>query len=233
MASALSEAGAKVVVCARNSDRCEEAAATLRDHGASALGLGCDVRRIADIQAVVDAAVEWAGSVDILVNNAGTTWGAAPEEVPAAGWNKVIDVNLTGSFLFSQAVGRHLIAAGSGGAIVNISSIAASRGMESSTMDAIAYNASKGGVVALTFDLAVKWARHNIRVNAIAPGWFPTDLAAPVLDSAGSQLVERVPLRRLGGPDDLKGAVVFLASAAAGYVTGHVLTVDGGQTAAV
>jgi NAD(P)-dependent dehydrogenase (short-subunit alcohol dehydrogenase family) len=231
MARALAEAGADLVVCARNAERCEQAAAELSQLGVRALGLRCDVRQPAEIEEVVARARDELGRLDILVNNSGTAWGAWPEDVPLEGWQKVIDVNLTGAFLFAQAVGRVLIEQGEGGKIVNVSSIVAFRGVVPEAMNAIPYNASKGGLVALTIDLAVKWARHRINVNAIAPGWFPTGLSAQTLDEAGDLLLARVPLGRFGGPDDLKGAVVFLASAASDYVTGQTLAVDGGQLA--
>ena len=232
MAEALAESGAGLVLCARRADRCEQAAKELTEAtGVRALGLGCDLRDPESIEAVVRRAVDELGRVDILVNNAGTSWGAPPEDVPLAGWQKVMEVNLTGAFLFAQSVGRVLIEQGDGGKIVNIASVAAFRGAPQAAMNAIPYNASKGGLVALTIDLAVKWAPHGINVNAIAPGWFPTELSGSTLDAAGDRLRGRIPLGRYGGTDDLKGAVVFLASAASDYVTGTTLVVDGGQSA--
>ena len=232
MADALAESRVDVVLCARKAERCEQVADELaRQHGVRAIGLGCDIRDPAQIEDVVRRTVHEFGRVDILVNNSGTSWGAAPEDVPLEGWQKVIDVNLTGAFLFAQGVGRVLIEQGEGGKIVNIASVAAFRGSPQEAMNAIAYNASKGGIVALTIDLAVKWAPHRINVNAIAPGWFPTDLSGSTLDAGGDRLVARIPLGRYGGPDDLKGAIVFLASAASDYVTGTTLVVDGGQMA--
>jgi gluconate 5-dehydrogenase len=230
MAQGLAEAGANVVVCARQAGRCEQAASELEQLGIRALGLGCDVRDPDQVQAVVGRTVADFGGVDILVNNAGTVWGASPEDMPLEGWQKVVDVNLTGVFLFSQAAGRAMIA-GSGGAIVNIASVAGLHGAPAEITDTVVYHATKGGVISFTRDLAWKWARHGIRVNAIAPGWFPSDMANFVLDQHGDSLLGRVPLARFGGPDDLKGPVVFLASDAAAYVTGHTLVVDGGQSA--
>jgi NAD(P)-dependent dehydrogenase (short-subunit alcohol dehydrogenase family) len=231
IAGALAESGAAVVVCSRNAQRCEQSAAELEGLGVRALGMGCDVRDQASIQSVVTRTVETFGRVDILVNNAGTSWGASPENVPLEGWQKVIDVNLTGTFLFSQAVGRELIRQGEGGKIINIASVAAFRGTDPAALDAVAYNASKGGLVAMTIDLAVKWAPHRICVNAIAPGWFPSDMSEAVLERSGDLLLCRIPLGRLGGSDDLKGAAVFLASAASDFITGATLPVDGGQLA--
>jgi gluconate 5-dehydrogenase len=231
MAEALAECGSDLVLCARNAEDCEQAASELEGLGVRAVGLGCDVRDPDSVASVVRATVESLGRIDILVNNAGTSWRASPEDITLDGWQKVIDVNLTGGFLCAQAVGRVLIEQGDGGSIVNISSVAAFTGASPEVMNAIPYNASKGGLTAMTLDLAVKWARHGIRVNAIAPGWFPTNMSRKVLEEAGERLLSRVPLGRFGGPDDLKGAIVFLASPASGFVTGTTLVVDGGQSA--
>jgi len=230
MAGALAEQGAAIVVCARKFERCEQAASELAELGVRTLALRCDVREAAEVQAAVDRTVEELGSVDVLVNNAGTAWGAPAEDTPLEGWQKVVDVNLTGVFLFSQAVARVMLER-DGGSIVNIASVAGLHGLPPGGMDAISYSASKGGVIALTRDLACKWGGRGIRVNAIAPGWFPTGMSKVVLERAGDEFVKRIPLGRFGGPDDLKGAVAFLASPASGYVTGHVLIVDGGQSA--
>jgi gluconate 5-dehydrogenase len=232
MAEALADCGADLVLCARKAERCEQAAAELAsEFGVRALGLGCDVRDPAQVEAVVSRARDELGRIDVLVNNSGTTWAASPEDIPLEGWQKVIDVNLTGAFLFAQQVGRVFIDQGEGGKIVNIASVAAFAGADPEAMNALPYNTSKGGLVAMTIDLAVKWARHRINVNALAPGWFPTEMSAEVLDESGQLLLQRVPLGRFGGPDDLKGAVAFLASAASDYMTGQTIVVDGGQLA--
>jgi NAD(P)-dependent dehydrogenase (short-subunit alcohol dehydrogenase family) len=230
MADGLAEMGADLVLCARHADRCEQAAEELRGLGVRALGLRCDVRDPAEVQAVVDRTRSELGRIDILVNNAGTSWGAPAEDHPLDGWQKVIDVNLTGVFLWSQAAGRVMIEQ-AGGKIVNIASVAAFIGGPPELMNAVAYNASKGGVISFTRDLATKWAQHGINVNAIAPGWFPSDMNKVLLDAQPDAYLQHIPLRRFGGPDDLKGAVVFLASAASDYVTGQTLVVDGGQSA--
>jgi NAD(P)-dependent dehydrogenase (short-subunit alcohol dehydrogenase family) len=230
MAEGLAEAGANLVLCARKAERCEEAASALEKLGVKTLGLGCDVRDPGQVQAVVARTVADFGAVDVLVNNAGTVWGATPEDMPLEGWQKVVDVNLTGVFLFSQAAGRVMIDK-DGGSIVNIASVAGLHGAPPEFVQTVVYHATKGGVIAFTRDLAWKWAQHGIRVNAIAPGWFPSDMSKFVLDLAGEELQRRVPLRRFGGPEDLKGPVVFLASDASAYVTGHTLVVDGGQSA--
>ncbi|MFN0153302.1 MAG: SDR family oxidoreductase [Gaiella sp.] len=231
MADALAECGADLVICARNEERCVQAAAELAHLGVRTLGLGCDVRDAGSVTHAVEATVERLGRVDILVNNAGTSWGAPAVDVPLEAWQKVIDVNLTGAFLFAQAVGRVLIAQAAGGKIVNISSVVAFRGTAPEALDALPYTASKGGLTALTTDLAVKWARFGINVNAIAPGWFPTDMSGKVLERSGELLLSRVPLGRFGSTHDLKGAIAFLASPASDYVTGQTLLIDGGLSA--
>jgi NAD(P)-dependent dehydrogenase (short-subunit alcohol dehydrogenase family) len=230
MAEGLAEAGADLVLCARKAERCEQAARELTQSGVRALGLGCDVRDPEQVAAVVHRTVHEFGRVDVLVNNAGTVWGAPPEEMPLEGWQKVVDVNLTGVFLFAQAAGRRMIEKG-GGSIVNIASVSGLHGAPPEFVNTVVYHATKGGVISFTRDLAWKWARHAIRVNAIAPGWFPSDMSSFVLDRHGEEIVRRIPLGRFGGPDDLKGAVIFLASEASAYVTGHTLVVDGGQSA--
>ena len=231
MAEGLAEAGANLVLCARDAERCEETAAALASGGVRALGLGCDVRDPEQVEAVVQRAVSTFSTIDILVNNAGTSWGAAPEDVPLAGWQKVIDVNLTGLFLFSQHAGRVMIEQG-GGKILNVASVAAFVAAPPELMDAVAYSTSKGGVVSLTRDLAVKWARHGICVNAVAPGWFPTEMSRVLLDRTPDAFLRRIPLGRFGLPNDLKGTVVFLAGPASDYITGQTLIVDGGQSVA-
>jgi gluconate 5-dehydrogenase len=232
MAEGLAELGADLVLCARHAARCEEAAAQLSDgHGVRALGLRCDVSDAGEVRDVVDRVRSELGRIDVLVNNAGTVWGASPEDIPLEGWQKVVDVNLTGVFLCSQAAGRVMIEQGDGGKIVNIASVAGLRGGPPEIMNALPYNATKGGVISFTRDLACKWARHGIHVNAIAPGWFPSDMSGFVLERHADRLLEHIPLRRFGGESDLKGAVAFLASSASDYVTGQTLVVDGGQSA--
>jgi gluconate 5-dehydrogenase len=233
MAAGLAEMGANLAICARKKDRCEEAAEGLRSHGVQTLALGCDVKDKAAIEQVVEQVVEQTlakfGRVDILVNNAGVSWGASVEEMTLEQWDKVLSTNLTGTFLFCQAVGKTMAAQRSG-KIINIASVAGLGG-SSAELQAIGYHASKGGVIAFTKDLACKWAPHNIQVNAIAPGWFPTHMSGWIIEHRKESLLAKIPLGRFGGDHDVKGAAVFLASDASAYVTGHVLVVDGGQTA--
>jgi gluconate 5-dehydrogenase len=229
MAEGLAEMGANLVLCARKKERCEQAAEELKQMGVQTLALGCDVKNPGQVQAVVDATVTQFGRVDILINNAGTSWGAPVEEMKLEQWNKVIETNLTGTFLFSQAIGKVMVPQRRG-KIINIASVAGIRGAPPE-FQAIGYHASKGGVIAFTKDLACKWGIHNIQVNAIAPGWFPTNMSQAVIEKNKDAFLSKIPLRRFGNENDLKGAAVYLCSDASDYVTGHVLVVDGGQTA--
>jgi NAD(P)-dependent dehydrogenase (short-subunit alcohol dehydrogenase family) len=229
LAEGLAEMGAHLVLCARKKERCQQAAEELQQLGVRTLALGCDVKNPADVQAVVEAAFSQFGRIDVLVNNAGISGGAPVEEMSLEDWNKVIETNLTGTFLCAQAVGKVMIKQGRG-KIINIASVAGLGGAPP-TLPAIGYHASKGGVISFTKDLACKWAMHNIQVNAIAPGWFPTHMSNKVLDHNRDFFLSQIPLRRFGNEHDLKGSAVFLASDASDYVTGHVLVVDGGQSA--
>jgi len=229
MAEALAEMGSSVVLCARKKDRCEQAAKDLAELGVKTMALGCDVRNPASIREVVDRSAAEFGRIDILINNAGVSWGAPVEEMPLEAWNKVIETNLTGTFLFSQAAGKIMLRQRRG-KIINIASVAGFRGAPPE-LPASGYHASKGGVIAFTKDLACKWAGHNINVNAIAPGWFPTHMSEVAIERNKEAFLKRIPLGRFGSENDLKGAAVFLASDASDFVTGHVLVVDGGQTA--
>jgi NAD(P)-dependent dehydrogenase (short-subunit alcohol dehydrogenase family) len=229
MAEGLAQMGANLVLCARKKERCVQAAEELQRLGVEVLAFGCDVRDPSSIQEVADAAVKQFGRIDVLINNAGTSWGAPVESMTLDQWNKVIDTNLTGTFLFSQAVGKIMIKQRRG-KIINMASVAGLRG-SSPKLSAIGYSASKGGVIIFTKDLACKWGMHNIQINAIAPGWFPTDMSEKVIERNKEALLEGIPLGRFGGPDDLKGAAIFLASDASDFVTGHILVVDGGQSA--
>lgn len=229
MAEGLAEMGAHLVLCARKKERCQQAADQLRALGVKALALGCDVKNPDHIRDVVATTLSEFGRIDILINNAGAAWGAPVEEMRLEHWNMVIETNLTGTFLFSQAVAKTMIARRRG-KIINIASVAGFRGAPPD-FQAIGYHASKGGIIAFTKDLACKWGGHNIQVNAIAPGWFPTHMSAVVIERNRENLLKRIPLGRFGSDHDLKGAAVFLASDASDFITGHVLVVDGGQTA--
>jgi gluconate 5-dehydrogenase len=229
MAEGLAETGANVVLCARRKERCEQAAEELRQLGVKTLALGCDVKKPDQVHEVARETMAQFGRIDILINNAGTSWGAPVEEMRLEHWNKVMETNLTGTFLFSQAAGKFMVPQ-KRGKIINIASVAGLRGAPPE-FQAIGYHASKGGVIAFTKDLACKWGAHNIQVNAIAPGWFPTHMSQVVMEKNKETFLKKIPLGRFGSDYDLKGAAVFLASDASDFVTGHVLVVDGGQTA--
>jgi NAD(P)-dependent dehydrogenase (short-subunit alcohol dehydrogenase family) len=230
MAEGLAEMGADLVLCARKKERAQQAADDLRKHGVRALAVGCDVSQPGEVRSLVEAALAEFGRLDVLVNNAGTAWGSPAEDMKPEHWHKVVETNLTGTFLCAQAAGQVMIRQG-GGAIVNIASVAGLGGAPPDLLQACGYQASKGGVLALTRGLACEWARHGVRVNAIAPGWFPTDMSRKAMERREERLLAGIPLNRFGGGDDLKGAVAFLASPASAYVTGQVLVVDGGQSA--
>lgn len=230
IAEGLGEAGANLVICSRKIEACEETRKYLVEKGVQCLALQCDVRNPLQVQQVVDKTMEHFGRVDILVNNSGTTWGAPVIDMPLEAWNKVMDINVTGTFLMSQAVGKVMIEQ-KAGKIINIASVSGLVGSDPRNMDAISYSTSKGAVISFTRDLAVKWGQYNIHVNAIAPGFFPTKMSKQTLAEKGDRILELTPLKRFGSDQDLKGAAVFLASDASNYVTGTILTVDGGKYA--
>jgi NAD(P)-dependent dehydrogenase (short-subunit alcohol dehydrogenase family) len=227
IAIGFAEAGANVVVCSRQVEACEEVSGKLKEIGVDSLALKCDITNPEDVKNVVEQTVEKFGRVDILVNNSGASWGAPAEEMPLEAWQKVLNVNVTGTFLMSQAAGRVMLEQGSG-KIINIASVAGLKGSNPKVMDAIGYNASKGAVITFTKDLAAKWGPRGIYVNAIAPGFFPTKMSKGLLEKGGQAILEGTPLRKFGSDTDLKGVAVFLAAAASDYITGDVVVVDGG-----
>jgi NAD(P)-dependent dehydrogenase (short-subunit alcohol dehydrogenase family) len=228
MAEGLAEAGASLMLCARRDDWLAPAVDDLRGRGIKVEGMLCDVARAEQVQAVVDKTMSVYGRLDILINNAGISWGAEAEDLPLDKWQKVIDVNLTGAFLFSQAAGREMLKRRYG-RVVNVSSIA---GLKSSVKGPhyAAYAASKAGMMGLTRELAASWGRHNIRVNAVAPGFFHSRLADPAIPLAEPDIKAFSPIARVGEPGELKGVVVFLVADASNYITGQVIVVDGGRT---
>ncbi len=226
MAEGLAEAGARLMICARREEWLTPALAELRGRGFTVAGMTCDVAKPDEVQAVIDKTLQTYGRLDILVNNAGVTWAAAAEDMPLEKWRKVIDTNLTGTFLFSQAAGREMLKVGYG-RIINVASIA---GLIASVNGPhyAAYAASKAGIMGLTRELAASWGRQGIRVNAIAPGYFHSRLADGAIEMVEPELKATSPLGRVGADDELKGVVVFLAGDASNYMTGQVVVVDGG-----
>jgi gluconate 5-dehydrogenase len=203
----------------------------LRSAGIECLTIQCDGSQADQVSAAVDRVVQRFRRLDVLVNNAGISWAEPIDTMPVEKWREVIDTNATGCFLMSRAAGREMMRAGTPGSIINIASLMGLVGMAPEIIDAVGYSASKGAVISLTRDMAVKWARHQIRVNAVAPGFFETRLSAGVLARNQAGIERNTPMGRIGRPGELKGVVLFLASEASSYVTGQVLSVDGGATA--
>ncbi|MFS8189081.1 glucose 1-dehydrogenase [Rossellomorea marisflavi] len=227
MALALAEAGAHVVVCSRNLPACDATAKEIEALGVRSLAMACDVTDKASVTSVVEKTLEVFGKIDILINNSGTSWAGPMVDIPEDKWDKVMEVNVKGAFLFSQAVAPSMMAR-KAGKIINIASVSGFGGTSPLVMDTLPYNTSKGAVMTLTKDLAVKLAYHNIQVNAIAPGFFPTKITKELFAKQGDQIRKFIPARRFGEGDDLRGAAVFLSSRASNYMNGHILVVDGG-----
>jgi NAD(P)-dependent dehydrogenase (short-subunit alcohol dehydrogenase family) len=228
MAEGLAEAGAELMLCARRAEWLDETVEEFRAENFRVEGKLCDVSKADEIQAVVDETIKTYGNIDILINNAGISWGAMPEEMPLEKWQKVLDVNLTGCFLFAQAVGREMLKRKSG-SIINITSVSGITSFPNGPFYA-GYVASKAGLIGLTRELATNWGRQGIRVNAIAPGFFPSRLADAVIDIYERQIQETNAIPRVGREGELKGTAVFLASDASSYITGQTIVVDGGMT---
>ena len=225
LAIGLAEAGAYVIATGRRSDHVESAAAKIRDLGRRSLAVPCDVGEPGSIERFRDAVANEFPAVDILVNSAGITMKSPTLEVTESDWNRVIETNLNGTLRTCQIFGRQMIERRYG-RIINIASLASFLGW----FQVASYAASKAAVASLTKTLAVEWAKYGVCVNAIAPGVFRTDLNRALLDGTdrGKELLLRTPMGRFGKTEELVGAAVFLASEAAGFVTGHILAVDGG-----
>jgi len=235
IATGLAEAGADLVLTSRKMKNLEETAAELEKNcGVRIVPIACDVAKEDQITAMVAGALTKMKRIDILVNNAGATWGAPTLEFPLDRWDQLFNTNVRGVWILTQQVARAMKEQGRG-AIINISSIMAFRGSEESMHPAVPYNSTKAAINLLTMNLAVKLAPYRIRVNAIAPGFFRTDMMAyiekPGFEAAYEQMIGMIPLKREGDMDDMKGVAVFLASDAAAYMTGQVIAVDGGYLA--
>jgi len=233
MAHALGEAGAKVVISSRKSADLEQAVMALQDVGIDARWIAADAGKPEDIQRLADETLERVGDVDILVNNAGATWGAPAQDHPLEAWDKVMNLNVRGYFLLSQAIAKASMIPRKQGSIINLASIAGLGGNHP-FMQTVAYNTSKGAVVNFTRALACEWGHLSIRVNAIAPGFFPSKMTAGVLATVGEErLAAAAPLQRLGDDEDLKGVTLLFASEAGKHITGQILAVDGGVSALI
>ena len=232
IAEALGEMGAKLAITARKADELEEARAHLAAQSIEALPLACDLSKPEAIEPMVSRALGHYGSIDILVNNAGATWCAPAEDHPLEAWQKLVNLNLTGTFLVTQAVGKRSMIPNRYGRIIVVASIAGLRGNPVGPFKTLGYNTTKGGLVNFTRALAAEWGEYGITVNAIAPGFFPSKMSQGLLEKIGDQVVARSPLHRLGDEEDLKGVVALLASDASRHITGQIIAVDGGASVA-
>ncbi|MEX3690699.1 SDR family oxidoreductase [Paraburkholderia sp. BR14263] len=229
MAQALGEMGCHVVITARKADELAEAAAHLQALGIKATTIVSDLQRAEAVKPLVDETLAAGGQIDILVNNAGATWGAPAEDYPDEAWHKVMNLNVNAPFFLAREVGKRSMIPRQRGKIINVASIAGLKGALG-PMQTIAYNTSKAAAINFTRALAAEWGKYNINVNAICPGFFPSKMSAGLLDKLGQVVIDHTPLHRLGDDDDLKGAVVFLASQASRHMTGQYLAVDGGAS---
>jgi gluconate 5-dehydrogenase len=231
IAGVLAELGCSLVLAARHAEPCQALARRLADaHGVPALGLAADVSAEADVENLMAAVGDRFGRLDVLVNSAATFWSAPAEDVPLErGWQRVLDVNLTGAFLACRAAGRVMLSAG-GGSIVNVAATGAIKSFLPEVGPNLSYMVSKAAVIKLTRDLAAQWGARGVRVNAIAPGSIAGGMMRSLPDDKLAPMLAQIPMRRQGRPDELRGAVAYLASDASSYVTGSVLVVDGGQS---
>lgn len=230
MATGLAEAGANIVIPDINYKEAKKTADEIRELGVETLALKCDVTEKPDVQEMVQKVVEEFDNIDILINNAGICKNIAAEEMSLEDWQEVIDINLTGVFLCSQAVGKEMID-NNGGSIINISSMSAE--IVNYPQPQCSYNASKAGVSQLTKSLAAEWAEYDVRVNAIAPGYMKTELTAEIIEKNPERKehwIEPTPMKRMGKPEELKGLAVYLASEASSFMTGNIMNIDGGYT---
>jgi NAD(P)-dependent dehydrogenase (short-subunit alcohol dehydrogenase family) len=230
IAEALGEYGARLALVARKQDELDEAVGSLADASIEARGFAADLGNESAPQTVVEQVLATFGRIDILVNNAGATWGARAEDYPTQGWEKVMRLNVSSAFFLTQAVARAAFLSNGGGAVVNIASITALIGHHTGQIGTVAYNTSKGALLSMTRALAAEWGPRNIRVNALAPGYFPSKMTAATLAEHGEQMIQQTPLGRLGGPSDLKGPTLLLASDAGRHITGQYIVVDGGMS---
>jgi NAD(P)-dependent dehydrogenase (short-subunit alcohol dehydrogenase family) len=231
MAEALGDLGCELMLTARKVDELEAAQAHLKTRGITAHVLASDQSQPEQIHGFVDQAVSTLGTVDILINNAGATWGAAAEDHPLEAWMKLVNLNLTGVFVLTQAIGKRCMIPQGSGRVLNVASIAGLRGNPPHTNKTLAYNTTKGGLVNFTRALAGEWGPYGITVNALAPGFFPSRMTRGTLDEVGGLLIKNTPLQRLGDDEDLKGAALLFCSAAGKHISGQILAVDGGMSA--
>lgn len=224
IARALAKAGADIALCGRRLSVCETACAEIRQVGVAAEAFRCDVSQQNEVEAMVAAVIERFGRIDILVNNAGIAGAAQPFlDITLEQWRQTIDINLTGIFLCSQAVGRHMVREGHG-KIINVASVGSFLPLPCSAD----YSASKGGVMMLTRAMALELIRHNIQVNAVCPGYIATELKQDTIERVAEKAARKVPAGRIGRSEEVASAVVFLASSASDYMVGSSVVIDGG-----
>jgi NAD(P)-dependent dehydrogenase (short-subunit alcohol dehydrogenase family) len=228
-AQILASRGANVVLAARRTERLQELAGQIARDGGTALPITCDIADGAQVKDMVTEAWDRFGRVDILVANAGSAvdYGLAPERLPEALFNQVVQVNLTGVWLCYREVGARMLRDGKGGSLIGIAS---AYGLSGQQQGGAAYHATKAAVINMTRTLALSWADRGVRVNVIAPGWFPSEMSAPFLETPASlrDIQNRIPMGRVGNPEELAGALLLLASDASSYLTGETFSVDGG-----
>jgi gluconate 5-dehydrogenase len=230
MAAALADLGCNLALASRSDRECVEIAAAIAARfKCRAIGLGCDMTREEDIEQAIAQAAAQLGPIDILINNAGASWWGLPEDIPLSGWKKVVDVNLTGTFLSCRHAARHMIARG-GGVIINIASVGAYLSYTPDVGQVVPYTTTKAAIVHLTQDLAAQWASKGIRVNAIAPGSVRTGMTETLSDDTQQRLLSSILLHRYAEPAELAGVVALLASNAGSFITGQTIVVDGGQS---
>jgi gluconate 5-dehydrogenase len=231
IAGALAELGCAVVLAARRVEACESLAHRLETlYGVRTLPLATDVTRADEVEHLMSCALEEFGAIDVLINSAATFWSAPAEDVPLErGWQRVLDTNLTGTFLSCQAAGRAMLRAGRG-SIINVAATGGIKSFLPEMGPNLSYMTSKAAVIKLTHDLAAQWANRGVRVNAIAPGAIAGGMMQSLPDDKLAPMVAQIPMRRQGRPDELRGAIAYLASDASSYVTGTVVVVDGGQS---
>ena len=230
IARALGEFGASLALVARKRAGLDAAVEQLTASGSTVAGFVADLGTPEEISRLTEKVLEHFGRIDILVNNAGTTWGAHAEDYPLSGWNKVMDLNVTGMFLLTQAVARRAFLKQGRGVVINVASVEGFQGHHPDRLGTIAYNAAKGAVINMTRALAAEWGPRNIRVNALAPGFFPSMMTAAALEQHGAEALRQTPLGKLGGDTDLMGPALLLASDAGGHITGQTIVVDGGAS---
>ena len=230
IAEALGEMGARVAITARKKDELDAAVAHLKGLGVAATAYPCDLGKRGEIEPLAAAVIAKFGKVDILVNNAGAVWSAPAEDHPIEAWDKLMNLNLTATFLLSQIIAKQSMIPQKWGRIVNVASVSGMLATDTRLLNNVSYVATKHGVVGLTRQFAAEWGLHGITVNAICPGFFPSKMTRATLDASGPFLREGTPTGRLGGEEDLKGLAVLLASDAARHITGQAIAVDGGAS---